>query len=59
MRTFSVQAGEGRLRVTLEVARTGGQGLACFLQLEMLSLVKEKNPHNHDSHHTVGYFYGL
>ena len=31
MRTFSVQAGEGRLRVTLEVARTGGQGLACFL----------------------------
>lgn len=31
MRTFSVRAGEGRLRVTLEVARTGGQGLACFL----------------------------
>ena len=39
MRTFSVQAGEGRLRVTLEVARTGGQGLACFLHGGTLSHV--------------------
>ena len=31
MRTFSVQAGEVPLRVTLDVTTTDGQGLACFL----------------------------
>ena len=31
MRTFSVQAGEAPLRVTLDVTMTDGQGLACFL----------------------------
>lgn len=31
MRTFSVTAGEGELRVTLDVMATEGQGLACFL----------------------------
>lgn len=31
MRQFVVQAGEGSLRVTLNVIETAGQGIACFL----------------------------
>ena len=31
MQTYSVTAGDGNLRVTLDVTSTDGQGLACFL----------------------------